>query len=163
MQNAAQKWLVETEWLAAHLDAPDLVVLDASLHLPTTERNAKAEYLAAPHPRRPVLRHRRHLGREEPAAAHAALHRKFASRMKKMGVGDGMHVVVYDSEGLYSAARAWWMFRIMGHDDVRGAERRPEEMEGRGAARSRTASRRAAPSATSRRAFTPSWCAMPPR
>ncbi len=43
---------------------------------------------------------------------------KFASRMKKMGVGDGMRVVVYDSEGLYSAARAWWMFRIMGHDDV---------------------------------------------
>ena len=43
---------------------------------------------------------------------------KFASRMKKMGIGDGMHVVVYDSEGLYSAARAWWMFRTMGHEEV---------------------------------------------
>ena len=41
---------------------------------------------------------------------------KFASRMKKMGIGDGMHVVVYDSEGLYSAARVWWMFRAMGHE-----------------------------------------------
>ena len=36
-----------------------------------------------------------------------------------MGIGDGMHVVVYDSEGLYSAARVWWMFRAMGHEDVR--------------------------------------------
>jgi thiosulfate/3-mercaptopyruvate sulfurtransferase len=43
---------------------------------------------------------------------------KFASRVKKMGVGDGARVVVYDTEGLYSAARAWWMFRIMGHNDV---------------------------------------------
>jgi thiosulfate/3-mercaptopyruvate sulfurtransferase len=43
----------------------------------------------------------------------------FASRMKKMGIGDGMHVVAYDSEGLYSAARVWWMFRAMGHEEVR--------------------------------------------
>ena len=44
---------------------------------------------------------------------------QFASQMKKMGIGDGMRVVAYDSEGLYSAARVWWMFRIMGHEDVR--------------------------------------------
>ena len=43
---------------------------------------------------------------------------KFASRMKKMGVGDGMRIVVYDSYGLFSAARAWWQFRVMGHNDV---------------------------------------------
>ena len=43
---------------------------------------------------------------------------KFASRMKKMGVGDGMRIVVYDSYGLFSAARAWWTFRAMGHQDV---------------------------------------------
>ena len=67
---------------------------------------------------------------------------KFASRMKKMGIGDGMHVVVYDSEGLYSAARVWWMFRVMGHEDVRGPQRRPQEMEGRGPS---AGGRRAAP------------------
>jgi thiosulfate/3-mercaptopyruvate sulfurtransferase len=44
---------------------------------------------------------------------------QFASQVKKMGIGDGMRIVVYDSEGLYSAARVWWMFRIMGHQDVR--------------------------------------------
>jgi thiosulfate/3-mercaptopyruvate sulfurtransferase len=38
--------------------------------------------------------------------------------VKKMGIGDGMRIVVYDSEGLYSAARVWWMFRTMGHQDV---------------------------------------------
>src|SRR5262249_36959826 len=44
---------------------------------------------------------------------------KFASRMKRMGVGDGMYIVTYDSQGLYSAARVWWMFRAMGHEEVR--------------------------------------------
>src|SRR5690606_10311957 len=41
-----------------------------------------------------------------------------ASRMKKMGIGDGMRVVVYDSVGMFSAARVWWTFRVMGHEDV---------------------------------------------
>jgi thiosulfate/3-mercaptopyruvate sulfurtransferase len=43
---------------------------------------------------------------------------KFSSRMRKMGIGDGKKIVVYDSLGLYSAARAWWMFRVFGKDDV---------------------------------------------
>ena len=38
--------------------------------------------------------------------------------MKKLGIGDGARVVVYDSQGLFSAARVWWTFRVMGHDDV---------------------------------------------
>ena len=43
---------------------------------------------------------------------------KFSSRMRKMGIGDGHRVVVYDQQGIYSAARVWWMFRLFGHDDV---------------------------------------------
>ena len=118
MTEHQSKWLVETDWLASRLDAPDLVVLDASLHLPDTGRNPKAEFLAAHIPGAlffdidDISDEKNPLPHMLPSAA------KFASRMKKMGVGDGMRVVVYDSEGLYSAARAWWMFRIMGHDDV---------------------------------------------
>ena len=43
---------------------------------------------------------------------------KFASRMKKMGIGDGVRIVVYDTNGIFSAARVWWTFRAMGHEDV---------------------------------------------
>ncbi len=43
---------------------------------------------------------------------------KFSSRMRKLGVGDGKKVIVYDTLGIYSAARAWWMFRVFGKDDV---------------------------------------------
>jgi thiosulfate/3-mercaptopyruvate sulfurtransferase len=43
---------------------------------------------------------------------------KFASRMRKLGLGDGNHIIVYDGAGLFSAARAWWMLLAMGHKDV---------------------------------------------
>ena len=38
--------------------------------------------------------------------------------MRSMGIGDGTRIVVYDQAGLFSAARVWWTFRVMGHDDV---------------------------------------------
>jgi thiosulfate/3-mercaptopyruvate sulfurtransferase len=43
---------------------------------------------------------------------------KFASHMRRLGLGDGNLIVVYDGAGMYSAPRAWWMLRAMGHEDV---------------------------------------------
>jgi thiosulfate/3-mercaptopyruvate sulfurtransferase len=117
MQNSGT-WLVETGWLAEHLNAPDLVVLDASLHLPNTGRNPRAEYLQGHIPGALFFDIEDISDEKNPLPHMLPSPTKFASRMKKMGVGDGMRVVVYDTEGLYSAGRAWWMFRIMGHNDV---------------------------------------------
>ena len=118
MADAAQKWLVETDWLASHLDTPGLVVLDGSMHLPTTKRNAKAEYLAEHIPGALFFDIDDIADEASPLPHMLPSSTKFASRVKKMGIGDGMHVVAYDSEGLYSAARVWWMFRAMGHEQV---------------------------------------------
>jgi thiosulfate/3-mercaptopyruvate sulfurtransferase len=118
MTEPQSKWIVETDWLASRLDAPDLVVLDASLHLPTSGRNAKAEYLAQHIPGALFFDVDDISDEKNPLPHMLPSPAKFASRMKKMGIGDGMRIIVYDSEGLYSAGRAWWMFRIMGHDDV---------------------------------------------
>jgi thiosulfate/3-mercaptopyruvate sulfurtransferase len=114
----AQKWIVETDWLASHLDAPDLVVFDGSWHLPTTGRDPKAEYLAE-HIPGALFFDIDDLSDEKSSLPHMLPSTvKFASRMKKMGVGDGMRIVVYDTQGLFSAARVWWTFRAMGHEDV---------------------------------------------
>ena len=43
---------------------------------------------------------------------------KFASRVKKMGLGDGSTMVIYDAQGVFSAPRVWWTFRAMGHEGV---------------------------------------------
>jgi thiosulfate/3-mercaptopyruvate sulfurtransferase len=119
MAEDAGKWLVETDWLASHLDTPGLVVLDGSMHLPTAKRDAKAEYLAG-HIPGALFFDIDDIADDKSTLPHMLPSPdKFASRVKAMGIGDGMHVVAYDSEGLYSAARVWWMFRAMGHAEVR--------------------------------------------
>ena len=112
------KTLVSTDWLDAHLKDPDLRVLDASWYLPDAGRDPRGEYLASHIPgarffsideisdQRSVLPHM------------APPPEKFISRMRAMGVGDGHQVVVYDTAGLFSAARGWWTFRLMGKTDI---------------------------------------------
>jgi thiosulfate/3-mercaptopyruvate sulfurtransferase len=112
------KWLVSTSWLAEHLDAPDVVVLDASWHLPNTGRNASHEFLNA-HIPGALFFDIDELSDASSLYPHMLpAPEKFSSRMRKMGIGDGKKVIMYDTLGLYSAARAWWMFRVFGKNDV---------------------------------------------
>ncbi|WP_281955882.1 3-mercaptopyruvate sulfurtransferase [Pseudophaeobacter arcticus] len=112
------KTLVSTEWLAAHLKDPDLRVLDGSWYLPQEERDAKAEYDAGHIPNArffdidDISDHRSELPHMVPPVE------KFMSRLRSMGVGDGHQVVVYDGAGLKSAARVWWLFRLMGQSNI---------------------------------------------
>ncbi len=118
MPNAAKNWIVETEWLESHLSSPDLVILDGSWHLPTANRDPKAEYLAE-HIPGALFFDIDDLSDEKTNLPHMLPSTvKFASRMKKMGIGDGARIVVYDTSGIFSAARVWWTFRAMGHRDV---------------------------------------------
>ena len=118
MPSLKNKYLVETDWLADHLDAPDLVVFDASWYLPAMKRDARQEY-ATGHIPGALFFDIDDLSDEKSALPHMLPSTtKFATRMKKMGVGDGMRIVVYDGAGLFSAPRAWWTFRVMGHEDV---------------------------------------------
>jgi thiosulfate/3-mercaptopyruvate sulfurtransferase len=112
------KTLVSTGWLAEHLKTPDLRVLDASWYLPDMGRDAKAEYAEShiPGARFFDLDEIVDLRSDLPHMAPPV--EKFISRMRAMGVGDGHQVVIYDGAGLFSAARVWWLFRLMGKTDV---------------------------------------------
>jgi len=110
--------LVDPAWLRARLGAPDVRVVDATWFLPDDPRDAR--FL--------------HAERRIPGAVFFDLDdisdttsslphmlpspEKFASRMRKLGIGDGARIVVYDAHGVFSAARVWWMFRAMGVQDV---------------------------------------------
>jgi thiosulfate/3-mercaptopyruvate sulfurtransferase len=110
--------LVSTDWLAAHLRDPDLRVLDASWHMPASGRDARAEYAAAHIPAARFFDIDEISDSRSPLPHMAPPPEKFVSRLRAMGVGDGHHVVVYDAAGLFSAARVWWLFRLMGKTDV---------------------------------------------
>lgn len=118
MPHSAKDWIVETDWLANHLQAPDLVVFDGSWHMPGAQRDAQTEYLNG-HIPGALFFDIDDLSDDKSDLPHMLPSTiKFASRMKKMGVGDGSRIVVYDHDGLFSAARVWWTFRAMGHDEV---------------------------------------------
>lgn len=130
------KTLVSTDWLAAHLNDPDLRIFDASWYLPDMKRDAKAEYARAhiPGARFFDIDEISDLRSELPHTVPPV--EKFISRMRAMGVGDGHQVVVYDGAGMFSAARVWWLFCLMGKTDIAvldggfpkwQSERRPTE------------------------------------
>lgn len=110
--------LVSTEWLASHLSAPDVRIVDASWHMPDTKRDAWAEYTAAHIPGAVFFDIDEISDKASPYPHMLPPPEKFASRMKKLGLGDGHRVIAYDTAGIFSAARAWWSFRAMGHEDV---------------------------------------------
>jgi thiosulfate/3-mercaptopyruvate sulfurtransferase len=112
------KTLVSTDWLAAHLKDPDLRVLDASWYMPGSGRDAKAEYDAAHIPGARFFDIEEISDQRSDLPHMAPPVEKFMSRMRALGVGDGHQVVVYDGSGLFSAARVWWTFRLMGKMDV---------------------------------------------
>ncbi len=111
-------WIVETQWLAQHLDAPDIVILDASKHLPNAGRDARAEFAEQRIPRALFFDIDKVSDTSNPLPHMVPSPEKFSSCVRKMGIGNGSRVIIYDSVGLFSAARVWWMFRIMGHNDV---------------------------------------------
>lgn len=111
------KTLVSTEWLAAHLNDPDLRVIDASWHLDAS-RDGRAEYDAAHIPGARFF-DLDAISDKRSALPHMAPQvEMFVSRMRAMGIGDGHQVVIYDNSDVRSAARVWWLFRLMGKTDV---------------------------------------------
>lgn len=111
--------LVSTAWLAERLSAPDVRIVDASWYLPQMGRDAKAEYRAG-HIPGAVFFDIDEICDTDSALPHMLPSpEKFSSRVRRLGLGDGSRIVVYDGSGNnLSAGRVWWMFRVFGHKDV---------------------------------------------
>lgn len=109
---------VSPDWLARHLNEPDLRIFDASWHMPAAGRDPKAEFLAGHIPGAvffdidAVADHTTDLPHMLPTP------KAFADAVGALGLGDGMRVIVYDSLGLFSAPRLWWTLKVFGVENV---------------------------------------------
>jgi len=106
--------LVSTQWLEAELGASDLRLIDATMFLPGSGRDSRAEYEMEHIPGAVFFDIEEVSDSSNPLPHMLPSEHKFASRMQTLGIGDGNRVVVYDNSPLHSAARAWWMLRIFG-------------------------------------------------
>jgi len=118
MMGLNDNYLVSTEWLAKHLGSPGLAIVDASWHLPAARRDAAEEFRTAHIPGAV------HFDIDAIADKTTSLPHMlpdpvtFSGAVRKLGIGDGMKIVVYDAVGLFSAPRVWWTFRVFGVRDV---------------------------------------------
>lgn len=110
--------LVPTDWLAARLDQPGLVVLDASAHLPSAGRDAAADFAAGHIPDARFLS----LGTLTDAAstvpAAFPTNAQVAARLAALGVKAGNTIVLYDDSAIRSSCRAWLILTMAGWPDV---------------------------------------------
>lgn len=115
----ATNWFVSTDWLAANLDNPEIVIVDASWHMPASGREGHAEFIEGHIPGAmffgidTIADTSTDLPHMLPSAA------EFSSMVGALGIGDGKTIVIYDEAGLFSAPRVWWTFRTMGAESVK--------------------------------------------
>ena len=115
---AAHPHFVTTGWLKRNLHAPAIAVIDASWHLPAAKRDGRAEYLEG-HIPGAVFFDIDEIADKSLGLPHMLPEpAPFASAMRRLGIGDGMQIVVYDGAGLFSAPRVWWALRTYGVADV---------------------------------------------
>jgi thiosulfate/3-mercaptopyruvate sulfurtransferase len=111
--------LVSCEWLHQHLDRPDLIILDATYFLPRQQRSAREEY------NRQHIQGTRFFDIDDIADRHSPLPHtlpsaeQFGRQVGQLGIDNGSWVIVYDHNHFFASARAWWMFRMFGHDKVK--------------------------------------------
>lgn len=110
--------MVSADWLAERLQAPDIRIIDATWFMPSDPRDAMAQYAAQRIPGAVFFDIDEIADTASDLPHMLPSSEKFAARMRKLGIGDGARIVVYDQHGVFSAARVWWTFRAMGHEDV---------------------------------------------
>jgi thiosulfate/3-mercaptopyruvate sulfurtransferase len=110
--------LVSTHWLADNLGDTDIVVVDATLFMPSSGRDGRAEYLAAHIPGARFFDIEELSDKSHPAPHMLPSAEEFGRAMEALGVGRDDRIVVYDNSPLRSAARGWFMLRHFGAGQV---------------------------------------------
>ena len=112
------KNIVSTDWLEQHLEAPDIRIIDSSWYFPQEKRNAEQEFLEWHIPGASFFDIDKIKDNDSDLPHMLPPSEMFNSTVRKLGIGDGHKVVIYDGLGMRSAARLWWMFKVFGHSDV---------------------------------------------
>lgn len=110
--------LVSTDWLAARLSAPDIRVVDATWVMPDSGRDPRAEFEAAHIPGAVFFDIDEICDEASPYPHMVPSAAAFSAKVRKLGLGDGVTIAVYDSNRFCASARVWWMFRLFGHEAV---------------------------------------------
>ena len=118
MIHSSSSAFVTVDWLAEHLNDPQIRILDGSWYLPGAQRDPRQEFLDA-HVLGAQFFDIDSSARKDTALPHMLPSAEtFSDVLNDLSIGPDDFVVIYDSAGLFSAARVWWTLRVFGHDQV---------------------------------------------
>jgi thiosulfate/3-mercaptopyruvate sulfurtransferase len=108
--------IVSVSWLKEHLNAENLIILDATIKKAVSPSNDLSDF---------QIPNTRFFDLKTAFSDGSALfpttfpsEEKFTLEAQALGINKNSAIVVYDEQGIYSSARAWWMFKAMGHNNV---------------------------------------------
>jgi thiosulfate/3-mercaptopyruvate sulfurtransferase len=109
--------IVSVQWLKENLEDPDLIILDSSLQVNQSKVLAKHQNIQIVGARFFDIKND-FSDTTNPLPNTLPTPESFAKAAQKLGINATSKIVVYDSLGIYSSPRAWWLFKIMGHQNV---------------------------------------------
>lgn len=115
---SAPNTMISSADLASLVENRGAVVLDASWYLPAEGRDPGSEFLAARIPGAQFFDIESIADSDHECPHMLPSEAFFTEVVRSLGIHAATRVVVYDGRGLFSAARAWWMFRVFGHTEV---------------------------------------------
>ncbi|MHA6635734.1 3-mercaptopyruvate sulfurtransferase [Citrobacter farmeri] len=112
-------FFVAADWLAEHIDDPQIQIIDARMAPPGQEdRDVAQEYRSGHIPGAVFFDIEALSDHTSPLPHMMPRPESFAVAMRELGVDQGKHLIVYDEGNLFSAPRAWWMLRTFGVENV---------------------------------------------
>ena len=111
--------IVSTDWLSDNIDDPNISIVDASFYLPAANRDPKIEFNKC-HIPKAVFFDINEIADQSTDLPHMLPDpNQFSEQMSNLGISNDTHVICYDTNGGQMAAmRAWWTFRVFGHNRV---------------------------------------------
>ena len=110
--------LVNTDWLRKNLLSDNIKILDCSWHMPNSERSGKLEFEAC-HIPGSIFFDIDEFSDKKSSFPHTVLpDEKFSQMISDLGISNQDHIVVYDTLGIFSSPRVWWMFNYYGHNQI---------------------------------------------
>ncbi len=110
--------IVTVQWLKSNIDNPNVAVLDATWHLPDSDLDAEMDFKDGHIPGAQFFDIPAFSDQNTDLPNMLPPPDQFAQMVSAMGIGNDDHVIVYDTHGIFSAPRAWWMFRYFGHNKI---------------------------------------------
>ncbi|MEM9544662.1 MAG: sulfurtransferase [Bacteroidota bacterium] len=111
------KPIVSVEWLATHIHEPSLIVLDSSPVSNVSGISSSHADACIPSSRLFDLKEK-FTDKSSPFPNTIPTPERFEEECQKLGIDKSSKIVVYDNLGNYTSPRVWWLFKVMGHEQV---------------------------------------------